>query len=429
MAHDSHSLDIKSIADDGVLAKAILINYRPKGSAAFLVSYIFEAMLQIPKLSDPGSASRALLNNFISRDRQFDITVKGRPFVLRGVYFCQQTGTTHVCAHAALRMGLNTMNERDPVLSNHFINNTLGITLPCVGMSVQQVSQIITGAGYANNVFPSASKQHDIATICAIVESGYVALVVFTTETAEHVVPVFGHTINSDEWHPQAIREYSGPATSSFYSSSAWVDHFIIHDDNFGPYYTLSARALEVDPTVAGHWILPICPIKLETSPTTAEALAAFYTAAILRHIKQAVISSSKWLNYMLGHEWRYIFRTVLIGRSAYMDHLRSAKGHDQSRMLQADLAHFDGITDDQFWMVEISLPGIYTGNRSKLGEVLIRADAPSTDDKSAFDNLLSIRFPGMLLVKNNSGELNVVYIALDTHVPIYRVNNHDNQW
>jgi hypothetical protein len=58
IVHDSPSLDINTVSeDDAVLAKAILINYRPKGSKDYTHSYIFEAMLQTPKFgigtSDP----------------------------------------------------------------------------------------------------------------------------------------------------------------------------------------------------------------------------------------------------------------------------------------------------------------------------------------------------------------------------------------
>jgi hypothetical protein len=317
------------------------------------------------------------------------------------------------------------------MLTSAEINKTLGIAPPFTGLSVREVSTVIQHAGFADNIIPAAStKRLDIATISAIVESGYVALLVFTTvHGTEHVVPVFGHTRNSDEWHPQALPEYAGPTATPFYSSSSWIDHFIIHDDNFGPYYSLSARALEVDADVQTHWIIPICPIKLETSPTRAEAIAAFLTGRLLLYVKSSGTNMSKWLAYMANNQWKYIFRTILIDKNDYLDHLRLVKGHDLSRITQAELTHLDGLPDEKFWMSEITLPGIYTGNRSKLGEVLIKATLPSDDSAAAVNNLLAVRLPGRLLARDNSGQMTDNPIALDTHVPIYRMQDHDNQW
>ena len=49
---------------------------------------------------------------------------------------------------------------------------------------------------------------------------------------------------------------------------------------------------------------------------------------------------------------------------------------------------------DETFWMVEFSLPPLYTGNQSKLGEVLISASVLSGDA----DSVLEIRLPGSML-------------------------------
>jgi hypothetical protein len=242
----------------------------------------------------------------------------------------------------------------------------------------------------------------------------------------EHVVTVFGHTRNSDEWHPQAIPAYAGPAGTLYYSSSAWTDHFIINDDNFGPYHSLTARALEVDPNVRADWIIPLCPIKLETTPIDAEVIAAFFT----NHILSSLVSTAagNWLKYMTGNQWTYIFRAILIGKNDYISHLRTIKGHDLSRMTQTEIGHLNILPNELFWMVEFSLPEIYTGNRTKLGEVLLRANIPP-DVSNIMKSILAIRLPRYIVTANPAGALSDYQVSLDTHVPLYRVGDHDHQW
>jgi len=77
----------------------------------------------------------------------------GRDFALKGVYFCQQTGITHVCAHSALRMGLNTANRVDPLITGKSINDQLKVSPPFPnGLSLAQVRDVIISAGYEDNI-------------------------------------------------------------------------------------------------------------------------------------------------------------------------------------------------------------------------------------------------------------------------------------
>ena len=57
-----------------------------------------------------------------------------------------------------------------------------------------------------------------------------------TLQEAFHVVPIIGHTLNTDSWQPEADIQYKRKVDLHFRSVSAWVDNFIIHDDNFGMY-------------------------------------------------------------------------------------------------------------------------------------------------------------------------------------------------
>ena len=208
------------------------------------------------------------------------------------------------------------------------------------------------------------SKSDYLSILTSYVQSGCIVLLVFSTaHVTDHVVTVFGYTRNSDEWHPQAIPGYSGPQTAPYYTNSSWIDHFVIHDDNLGPYYTLSSRALEVDPTIQARQIIAIHPHRATVRPHYAEGLAAIILRSSLPNL--AGKGTGSWFQYITGNTWQYVMRSILIERASYQNHLRSSVAHDQTALKEDEIRLLDAIPE-WLWMVEYSLPSLFTGNRSK---------------------------------------------------------------
>ena len=123
------------------------------------------------------------------------------------------------------------------------------------------------------------------------------------------------------------------------------------------------------------------------------------------------------------ARQYRYVLRTLLMRRDDYLVHLETTQGHDQSRLSQTDMALFASLPE-QFWMVEFSLPALYTGNRSKLGEVLISSQG--TPDRPAL--VQALRVPSLILVREGEG-LRPFDCDLKAHSPIFRPADHDNEW
>lgn len=413
-----HPVNVETLTADAILGYAILINYRKSGSVAFDHSYIYEAVFKPPVRYTKG-VLEPLVDNFIYRQVEFPLQLFGKSLVLRGVYYCQQNTLTSCCAHAALRMALTTVYATPPV-SNQSINQQLGLQQPGQGLSITQIEDIISN--HRNVV----SKTTDCTTLPegtylsilgSIIEFGDVALLIFTTNLGtEHVVTVFGHTQNSDEWHPQAIKEYAGPGSAQFYTSSSWIDHFLIHDDNFGPYFTLSTRALEVDPNVKPHWIVALQGIKSNVLPAYAETLASIVLQNFLPSF--AGQQGGKWLEYITRRQWTYVLRPLLVKRDAYLQHLRALKGHDGTVMKDGEFGPLQGLPD-YFWLVEFSLPSLFTGNRSKLGEVLVDAITP-LDKANPTELVLGLRIPEVLLMKGADGQYHPTDSSLHSHSSIY---------
>jgi hypothetical protein len=365
---------IDAVDESALLGVVVLINYQRHGFADWTPSYIHEAIFVAPFKTETVSQKRLpLLNNYIAREAEFTRQIHGRDFTIRGIYYCQQNGQTHVCAHACLRMALNSLGSTNGLVTSRAINSELNVSAPQQGLTLGQLKQMITSVTGTEPMIADCtalSKQNYFSVLASLVESGCMVLLVFTTGNGtEHVVTVFGHTRNSDEWHPQAIPGYSGPQTDPFYTSSSWIDHFIIHDDNFGPHYTLSSRALEVDPTISAHWIIAIHPHLAQTSPHYAESLGAM----ILRSTLPSLLArgTGRWLDYVTTTPSAYVMRAILLSRNTYQAHLLSAVAHDGSSLTPNEIALTDCLPD-WFWMVEFSLPALFTGNRSKLGEIFV---------------------------------------------------------
>lgn len=424
--------NLSKFSEEDFLGQALVINFRPSGSPDFEVSYVYEAMLATPSLRSNGQAKN-LLNNFLCPADEFSCQVKGKEFKVRAIYYAQQNGITNVCAHAALRMALR--DGSNLTLTSGHINTFLSITPPLYGLSLQNIIDVIGGQGREVEIIDCISLSPDdyIPILSSIVESGDRALLVFTTghvsgggTSSEHVVPIFGHTRNSDEWHPQAIPMYAGPASAQHYRSSSWVDHFIIHDDNFGPYYTLSSQALEFDPDVKAHWIVSIRMKAPGLLSSGAEAVASLQLRNILPSL--APLATGQWFDYITQSPWTYVFRTILIARTDYENHLRLSVGHDGSGMDAAELSQLH-ILPDQFWMVEFSLPSLFTGNRSKLGEVLISTDAP-TSPLDVDTMTLGFRLPNVLLLRDTgSGKLQHGPSGLRSHSEYFRIGSSNHVW
>lgn len=420
--------DIVGVAADAAIGTAVLINYRKQGSTEFDHSYIYEAIVAPPHKLDGDGQRRALLNNYICRDGEFRRNIRGREFSVSGFYYCQQNNLTHVCAHACLRMAINSIDPNAPLMTSKAVNAQLNLVPPLTGLSVGQILEVIktkTGTEPMVADCSAISKQDYLSILASFVESGCITLLVFTTANAmEHVVTVFGHTKNTDEWHPQAIPGYSGPQTAPFYPSSAWIDHFVIHDDNLGPYYTLSSRALEVDPTIRAHWIIGIHPHKAEVNPHYAESLGAIILRSSAANL--APQGSGKWFDYVTKNQRTHVMRAILMSRDTYKEHLCTSVAHDRSAFAAGELDVFDDLPD-WFWMVEYSVPALFTGNRSKLGEVIIRTD--NANISTPLDHVLGLRLPGLIVLRDKAGAFGATKNSLTAHSPIYIGRPHDNEW
>ena len=243
----------------------------------------------------------------------------------------------------------------------------------------------------------------------------------------EHVVYVCGHTLNTDEWHPQALPAYSGAPRAQYYPMTAWVDHLIVHDDNFGPYYSLSSRSFVVDPNVQAKFVIGILPRKVATLPLIGQVLAPAFLALTLPWAKGLTLVSGRWLDYIASGTWLLVLRTTLMQRDRYLSHLTSLKAHDGTSLTKNEINAYKHLPD-YFWCTEFTLPNLFTGNRAKLGEVFV--DAISRYDQTQpLNSFLGMRGPSFMALPISLGQFQVFPSSICSHAPFYRVSDHDHEW
>lgn len=370
---------------------------------------------------------RALLNNYYHSKGDFRLEIEGRPFSVRGVYYAQQNSLTGVCAHASLRMVLRTLDPTDGSLTDQGINQILGLVPPFpagFGLTLQQIQTVLATKGLKpfGYSYRAQSPEDFDRALYSIIESGYPALLGFSTGTAAHIMPVYGHTLNTDEWHPEARPAYTGPTVALYHSSSAWVDHFLIHDDNFGPYYCLAKSSIHASPLQPAD-VVGLLPQAVAVAPMIAEAIAGFV-------LGQAPTLCSgltaPWPTYLKEQNRIFVLRTLLMNRETYRKHLLDSVAHDGSALAAASL-HDLARLPDLFWMCEFSLPSLYTGNKSKLGEVLVSATSP-VDRRDLLRSVQALRVPGRFFLRQGQ-HLTPAACGLVAHSPLFRHFDRDHEW
>src|SRR5205085_6011842 len=168
----------------------------------------------------------------------------------------------------------------------------------------------------------------------SILASGYPALIIFRTASGdEHVVTAFGYTHNPDEWRSEGVNAYlrSAPIVP-YYPSTQWVDHFLVHDDNVGPYYTIDISTV-MDFKVST--VIGLTPPDVRSYPAMVEMAAAEALKSILGQVPDSV-----WGRRL--QRYPLILRTTLRSREEYRSHLKNLVGYDKSRLTPDELTWVD---------------------------------------------------------------------------------------
>ena len=429
----------------------ILTQQLPDGSSR---PFILESIVRPPSIfiSSPATphGDASVSNYYPHCVREFRSVIgtatDHKQFRIVGNFFCQQNNLTHVCAHAALRMAINSSPRLNMAkLTNQSINHTLGIDH--VGRAVgnyngddrggvtdPQIQHVIRRLTPALDCHYADFNQNPgveyAAFLYPLVESRAPVILAIDGPSVSHVVSVLGHTVNSDRWEPEARQGYGSFPFTQYISSSAWADHFIINDDNLGMYVTLPTQSIhnfivpKYNPNIHAAMAVGILAPGIIASGYETEMTAALCARSLLHFTQPA--PGNRWLNCLkevaVAHNppWNaLVCRTLLVSKTDYVAHMSSVTDSEGHRLNSPEIASLHSQLPDLFWMTEIALPDLYTANKTKLGDIISRTN-PTQQEYIHGDGVIFAWLAG--IARGGSGLAGPqVTWSLTGHIPILR--------
>lgn len=406
----------KNLDEEAVLGYVVLLRlnpplkFRDAGRLMRKHGYILEAVIRPPTVflepigGSPtfpsGGQPETVTNYYVHCCKEFSTTIgtskNHRHFKIFGTFFTQQNQFTHACAHAALRIAINSWPQyRGRKLTYERINRILKADHAKLrgklneGLEAKTIAKVIRALGYEPAVaeFVNKPQINYEDYLYPFVESSCPIILGIANPETEHVVTVLGHTFNSDRW-TEARHNYGTLPWSHYISASAWADHFIVNDDNYGMYVTLPSEALKniivpkYNPNLHASVAIAVFPQRSskrrrkpqeEVHPFTAEQWAGRAIKHLLSNAKPK--ASNRWLR-LLKTEHVPVFRTLIRDKKSYLEYLAAIHDDQGHSLNEREKKMIAQRLPDSFWVTEVTTPDLYTGNKKKVGEIVSKTVA-----------------------------------------------------
>lgn len=386
--------------------------------------HVFEAVLPPVRLEAQ--------NNFIHCRRTYTVQTAAGPQSVSGVLYAQQNDLTFVCAHVAMRTALACLLPSADI-SYATMNELAGVDHQKrrvgegAGLSPEDLETILSGVGIAHTkIVHEPSQGLELPTefqrdLYGFIESGTSGLIGFELEDPHsgpngpprHIVPIIGHTFNDDAWVPDAQRAYFKNELQ-YFSSESWLSSYLLHDDNFGPYFCLPRHFLR-----KGNFriLFGLQRQRTEFSASEAEAVGFDFLQAIAHSTPRV---GQDWYDRfsVYARNGLLVLRSLLIERASYLRHLQQITNRDGTHFEPELISCLEDQLPERFWMVEASAQELFTASRRKFGEVLLSSTTPLPRPLNS-SLMLAARLPGILMRSNAIG-LSTTDSNLRGHTSIY---------
>lgn len=377
-------------------------------------------------------------HNYCPANHKFQFRVGGKEFSVRGSLYAQQNELNKACAQVALRSVCATYLGRPEITYreiNSYAKERSSSFTPGTGLSTVQIAKVLEGFGIPyfelNYKAAPARLRNDFPyekIIYSGIESGAGSLLAFSLSgpnapSCGHIIPCFGHTFNEDAWGPHADDAYFKIGeTIRYVPSRAWMSSFIVHDDNFGS--NLCIPQAFVKPLNADY-VVELLPKGYAYSETMAEIVAADYFYPILP-VLLPKMPLNPWMRRLVEYvlNGKLILRCVAASKKSYLRALGKASDWEGNQERAESLDHLQQLSPDRFWMVEVSVPEVFSTNKRKLGEILLDAENPLSD-RIDFTSFVLARFPESYIffdkLDASTGEPRFLLTPSDlkSHVPL----------
>lgn len=417
--------DFASVAGKAVIGQVVIVTFPIDGETR---SYILEAIWRIP---GPRGGAEQLLNNHVPIRRELSITFGGVVHSVPAAYFCQQNGVSTICSHSAVRTLVNTMTGAK--VSARWLNELWSYDPEARRVTTLQVAEALREFGLRSVSYDPAKspdgrdKSWDLPALLA--DSGSASLLILADGGTEHVIPVLGHTINSDEWHPIGAKLFK-KGQEDVSSSSLWTDHLVVHDDMLGPYYCLSKAGLLPgrDAPVKPKLAMAILPAGVHVSPIQAEDFARQILGILIKEVEAESFGRGRWWRHLADCRERRVFRTTLISRTDYLSTLpERPTATEKKALLAASLP-------ERMWMAEISVPNVFLANKAKLGEILLSTSTFPTDEdeEAVLETMVGFRLPSLISYRDPEGDASQFIVSRwseQGYRAIHAPGHHPNWW
>jgi hypothetical protein len=268
-----------------------------------------------------------------------------------------------------------------------------------------------------------------------IIESGYPVILGIKSQKVDHVVTVLGHTLNTDRWSPEAEHGYGGWPTTPHISAASWVDHFILGDDNFGTYVTVSTESIrnflvpKYNPQLHASLAIGLLPKNINVKGDVADRLALLRAIKLIKSVTPSL--DNRWLHLLQNaikdgterksRHW-IVSRTLLREKQDYCEdmHCEDEKGNNLN---ESEFELLEKLLPDNFWVTELTIPNLYTGNKRKLGDIITKCFMTKEE---WYDKELEVLawLPGVLFTGKDLGESH--NWSFFGHVPLIRTACQD---
>jgi hypothetical protein len=415
-------------------------------------------------------------NNFIRGSQSWTCHANSSPFTVDGYLYAQQNDLTNTCAHVAVRT-LAASFHKDGDMTYREINTRTGLP----DLDIPPVDHVTRKAGKIGGADPSGFGLHPTEMQSAIeaagarcvrveyvaaddpppppfekyvygsIESGYPAIVGFETGGDEqHAIPIFGHTFNDDTWVPPARLMYFqvGPNTA-YIPSDSWLSAFVGHDDNCGSNYCIPRHFLSTRPycdhaspapglcqsDIRGvTYVIGTFPQEVVVDSDDAELIGVDCLSPLLEQMPTEDQAWAKRLKLYWGNHL-LVFRPILVDADKYIRHLTRITDWRYRKLQEKQIDTLRTALPQArpIWMVELSLPELFSANKRKIGEVLIVADVKAQEDRG-LDSFILARLPShFALLKSTENEayapdtppFRFVPSGLCDHVELYGCEEH----
>jgi hypothetical protein len=419
------------------LSYSVIVNYAAQNKSN---SYLLFSVVALPqKYGFLKRKSIPVMNYYVhsSQDYNFKFTdCDGRKadFTIHGTPFFQKNDATTFCIQAALATVLNNMVSTGSLILPNKFNDMLRLSFNEKG--VGQGGYMLDQTRKVIRLFELHTKDFDFhrkdtekllralgsnfdwpptSILYHWMESGLPGLIIFRTlkDGELHVVPIIGHTLNTDRWPPEADIHYKKRVRLHFRPVSAWVDNFIIHDDNLGMYMCYPTSKLSEKKRGKGYLIqhvLFIMPDHIRSLPHQIEITIIRFLRSILR--KGGKDEQFFWLNKLANEDKApLVSRTLIVSKNEYIDHLRKPDAEGKKILDKAFYDKIYKLLPEIFWLTEISLPDLYSANKTALVSVVTSINT---------GNLVFVRLPNFYIIPKVKNGFDIQDLETVSHFKIF---------